>query len=139
MASKTPAEALAKRVLTDAAIVAKLGNRFTPSMPDQEPEYYYGVYRRVGGGDGTLIDGPRGLKAYLYRIEVFGKLSEECDAILLAIIDRLCGNPRKGLAVWRDIADGVQGCFPAEDQDADTLDDGGRVNGQTVTLWFNPQ
>lgn len=137
---KTSGEALAKRLLTDAELKAKIGERIFPNVPDQDIDGAYLVFRQVLGGAGMLcLDGMPGLKSYTWRLDAFAATDEEAVAIMELVIDRLCGNRKKGLSVWRDLASGVQVCSPAPDADADIEGFGENTAGQSVNVLFCPQ
>lgn len=140
MPSRNPGEAIASRLLSSEVVTAlSIGTRITPKVPDQEPDGDYLVFRRVAGGGGTNLHGARGLQNYLYRLDAYCATDEAAEAVLAAVRDRLCGNSRAGIPVWRDLADGVQCCLPADDLDADVEGDGSAVNGFTISIHFCPQ
>lgn len=134
-----PNEAMADRLLTDLAIRLVVDNRITPNKPMQEGVKPYIVFFKLGGGGETDLAGERKLRVFDYRLEFHADTDAVTEALRELCLDRLCGNSRKSIAVWRDTTNGVQGCFPVDDADADTLDDGTQIAGQTVRLWFCPQ
>lgn len=139
MPSKSPGEAIIKRLLSESQLTPLVAARITPNLPEQEPVGPYIVCRRVSGGEGFTLDGGNRLKQYAFRIDVYADNDTKAEQILTIVTDRLCGNKSKTIAPWRDLADGVQICCPMDDLDADILQDASSVNGLTVSIWFAPQ
>lgn len=142
-APATPSEAIAQRLLTDTAIVALVDARVFPSKPTQDTVGDYIVYFRQGGGDAKTIAGRSGLQAHEMRVECYAGTQAVAEAILAAVVTRLCGRRAYGtepaVAVWRDRENGVHGCFAQGDSDELVTDAGEQVSGQTFSLWFKPQ
>lgn len=142
-APATPSEALAQRLLTDTALIALVDDRVFPSKPTQNTPGDYVVYFRQGGGDSKTLGGRSGLQASEMRVECYATTSAAAEAILDAVVTRLCGRRAAGdlpaVAPWRDRANGVQGCFAQGDSDELVTDDGKQVSGQTFSLHFKPQ
>lgn len=136
---KNGTEAIGRRLLTGEDVTALVGERITPNVPTQESEKPYVVFFLMGGGGGSNLSESRRLQQFMYRVEAYGQTDEEATAVLAAVMTRLCGNPRAGVAPWRDLASGVQCCRPVDDADSEVLDDGSIVCGQAVSIWFCPQ
>lgn len=128
-APATPGAALAQRLI-QAATSAR--ERVFPLKPTRNTKGHYIVYRKTAGGGGKRLNGRNRLQSYLFRIDCYAGSQDEADALLKAVLATL--------AAWDDHENGVHGCFEAEDQDDDLVEDGGGdeyyVAGQTVELWF---
>lgn len=138
---KNAGEAINARLLSGEYVAAIVGTRVTPNKPTQGSEGvkpYLCHYRLTGGGASTLEDSCK-LQRYLYRLEFYCETDGAAEELRKACLDRLCGNSRESIAPWVDKASGVHTCRPVDDADADTLDDGSQVAGQTVSIWFCPQ
>jgi hypothetical protein len=136
---KNATEAIGRRLVTGEDLTALVDERITPNTPTQESEKPYVVFYLAGGGGGSNLSETRRLQQYLYLVESYGETDEQADAVHAAVMSRLCGDPVKGVAPWRDLAAGVQCCRPADDADSQVLDDGSVVRGQAVSIWFCPQ
>jgi hypothetical protein len=132
-------EAIAQRLLTDPAVTDLIGQKATPQLPDADTDGSYVVFYRTDGSAGTTLGGRRRLQELGYRLDAYGETDEDVEAVLLACTNRLFGNAQEGIAPWRDLARGVQGCMPIDDADANVLTDGSRENGQSFRLFFCPQ
>lgn len=139
---EVPSEPLYNRLITDAAITAIVKDRIKPNQPTQgfdgAKKPYISFWRITGGGNKDLT-GRSGLQNYFFRIEFHAETDDEAEVLRELVLNRLCGNPRKGIAAWIDRTQGVLGCFAQDDADADTDDDGFQISGQTVSLHFCPQ
>lgn len=135
----TPSEALARRLLTGEAVAALVGTAVHPSKPTQETPGDYVVYFRQGGGDAKTLGGRSALQAHDMRVECYSRTQAGAEAILAAVVTRLCGDRAAAVAVWRDRDNGVHGCFAQGDSDEQVTEDGFQVSGQTFSLWFKPQ
>lgn len=133
---KNATEAIAQRLFTENAVTAIVGNRITPNKPLAEGLKPYLCFYRLGGGGGRNLAEVNRLQNGFYRIEFYCDTEEQTEALREVVIDRLCGNPRKGIPPWADRASGVQSCRPVDDADADTQEDGSQIAGQTVSIWF---
>lgn len=133
------AVAIAERLLSETSLTPLVGNRITPNHPETDPEGDYIVFQKISGGEGFNLAESRRLKNYFYRVDIYADTDERAEVILAIVQTRLFGNPLAGIPPWRSLSDGVQGCFPLDDADADTLEDGGAANGQSLSIWFAPQ
>lgn len=135
----TPSEAIAQRLLTDESITDLVGAAVFPSKPTQDTPGDFLVYFRQGGGDVKTLGARSGLQPHEMRVECYAATQAAAEGLLAAVVTRLCGDRTAEVAVWRDRANGVHGCFAQGDSDELVTDDGKQVSGQTFSLWFKPQ
>lgn len=137
-APQTEGEAIARRLLSEPAIVALVGQCVWPTIPDTDPESDYVIFYRVSGGAGTNLSETRRLRQTVYRLDVYAESDERAERILAACRVRLFGDSRAAVPSWRERADGVQACIPVEDEDND-VDAERLINGFSLSLSFCPQ
>lgn len=130
MPSANATEAVFARLAATAGLTAVVGTRITPQLPTQEPTFPLATF--AVSSDGTrpvAIGGSGGPSGYVGAVAVYAMT--EADAIAGA---KAASNALHG---WRDVADGVRGCWAGE-PDGDWTDDGYRVYTVEFTLKFKP-
>lgn len=135
-------EALAQRLLTGEDVKALVGTRITPNKPTQGESFNvkpYLCFWKVGGGGESNLAGRTRLQSYQWRIEFHAETDEQAEKLREVVLDRLAGNPRNGIPVWRDLESGVHVCKVVDDADAEVREDGSQIAGQTFSIWFCPQ
>lgn len=138
---KNPTDAIGERLRAHVKLATRAKDRISPNKPDQEANgttrpYVY--FFKIGGGGNTDLDGASHLQSYTYRVAVLASRDEEAEELLGYAREALVGDRAQGIPPWRDLANGIHGCFPADDADADTDDDGEQFSGQSFRLWFSP-
>ena len=134
MPARTEGEAIATRLLGDAAITALVSQRVFPSKPTQDPQNDYIVYYRVGGGDGRTLKGRSRLQNYQVRVEATAMTQAKAEAIMAAVRNSLTPPDE----TWKYPENGIEGVHSTADADEQTLEDGRQVSGQTFGVWFRP-
>lgn len=140
--AELPSEPLWERLNSCQELRAIVGNRIKPNKPtpgEEESQKPYVTFWRITGGGAYDLGGRSGLQNYMFRIEFHADTDKQAEVIREIVLDRLCGNAKRNIEPWVDRSQGVQGCFAADDADADTDDDGQQISGQTFSLWFCPQ
>lgn len=126
----TPGEAVTARLTADAGFVALADDRVYPGLPTQDGEWPYAVYTIDAGGGGVKLTGTGSAKTkeYVVRVECYARTDAAAEALIQAVADALAG--------WKDKTNRVHGCFPVEDRNQLSNDDGSRVSGQSFRLFF---
>jgi len=129
----------------EIAVVAKLrggstaaGSRINPQVNTQEPVLPLVTVTRQGTTGSARLDGSSsGLKQYVIQLEHIAQTQASAAALAKQTRDLLAPD---GTA-WRDLANGVQGCFfldSSEEVLADESKDTPRVVRETYTVWHEP-
>jgi hypothetical protein len=117
--------------LKTAVAGTSAGDRVFPTMPTQDQPGDYVVYQKISGGGEIVLGGRSKLQEYSFRVNIYADDEAAAEAIITAMSDET-----NGLPGFVDRANGVQGILPSSDQDADVLDDGTRIPGQTYSIFF---
>lgn len=130
MAAATPEIAVVAKLKSATQTAA--GNRVFPQLDTQEGEVPAIVVTRLGADGGARLSGSgRKLKEYTIRVDCYAATQSEAGALAREVRERL--HPEDG-SPWRDLANGVQGCFFA-DSTEEVTEDGYRVSQETYRVF----
>lgn len=129
----------------EIAVVAKIkggattaGSRVYPQVNTQEPVLPLVIVSRSGANGTARLNGSSAaLKAYTVAVDCYATSQALAVALAAQVLALLApdGTP------WRDLANGVQGCFfedSTEEVMSDESKDTPRVQRLTFTVWHTP-
>jgi hypothetical protein len=132
MPAKTPEEALYAKLVSLTALAAVVGERITPGLGTQEPVYPLVTYERFGADATSGLSQSAGRPTrYLMNVSIYARNEADLAAAGTAIV----GDGLTGLQNWRDLDQGVQGCFHT-DSSSDPGDGEVRKLTHTFALFF---
>lgn len=121
-----PEEALVARLKADVAVAALVSGRVWPEITVQNPDFPFVLYENTGGDELQTLAGSTGLGKYTFELTVFAKTAAGARDLGQKV--------RAAVHDWRDVANGVQGCFA--DLHSVDVEDYGRTWQVTAGLWF---